>query len=138
MGKYYFNKQEIDSVELKCLLVSRGLKIDKEVYKKFGKEYRLHTNALTCNCLKLPDDTIVMATDLSFHLSTLSSMFSWENMKLIKYMSDMTTDFRISLSGDRAVLLHKKEEICPVFLAMRFCKAATGWHSSACGLANMQ
>ncbi|HRT81652.1 MAG TPA: radical SAM protein [Oscillospiraceae bacterium] len=114
MGKYYFNKQEIDSVELKCLLVSRGLKIDKEVYKKFGKEYRLHTNALTCNCLKLPDDTIVMATDLSFHLSTLSSMFSWENMKLIKYMSDMTTDFRISLSGDRAVLLHKKEEICPV------------------------
>ena len=111
---YKYENFEIDSIDLKCLLVSNGLKIDKDVYKKFGKTNRLYPNALTCNCLKLPDETIVMATDLSFHLSTLSSMFSWENLKLFKYMNDMQTDFRIALSEDIPVLLHKDKEICEV------------------------
>lgn len=85
--------ETVDSIELKCLVVSRGLKIDKEVYKTCGDKYRIYTNALTCNCFKLPDGTIVMATDLGFHLSTLSSMFSWDNLKLFRYMKDLTTDF---------------------------------------------
>ena len=82
----------IDSVELKCLVISRGLKIDREVYQKCGGKYRMYPNALTCNSFRLPDGTVVMATDLGFHLSTLSSLFSWDNLKLFKYMNDMTTD----------------------------------------------
>ena len=116
MLRYKFGEYDVDSVELKCLLVSRGLKIAPEVYKKLGGKYRIHPNALTCNCLKLPDETIVMATDLSLHLSTLSSMFSWDNLKLFKYMSDMTTDFRVELSGEEPVLTHKGTEVCPVSL----------------------
>ena len=84
MERYRFAQFDVDSVELKCLLISRGLKIDQDVYKKLGRDYRIYPNALTCNCLKLPDETIVMATDLGFHLSTLSSMFSWDNLKLFK------------------------------------------------------
>ncbi len=68
--------ETVDSVELKCLVVSRGLKIDREVYRFCGKDFRIYPNALTCNCFRLPDGTVVMATDLGFHLSTLSSMFS--------------------------------------------------------------
>ena len=114
MQSYKFGGYEVDSVELKCLLVSRGLKIAPEVYKKLGGRYRINPNALTCNCMKLPDETIVMATDLSLHLSTLSSMFSWDNLKLFKYMSDMTTDFRVELSDGEPILLHKGTEVCPV------------------------
>lgn len=114
MEQYHFGEYEVDSVELKCLLVSRGLKIDPEVYKQLGADYRIYPNALTCNCMKLPDDTIVMATDLGFHLSTLSSMFSWDNLKLFKYMSDMKTDFRISLEDGNPVLFYQKEKICPI------------------------
>lgn len=114
MLKCKFGQDNIDSVELKCLLISRGVKIDRDVYKKFNTLYRINPNALTCNCIKLPDETIVMATDLGFHLSTLSSMFSWDNLKLLKYMSDMKTDFRISLSGDQPILTYKSEEVCPI------------------------
>ena len=114
MQRYKFGEYDVDSVELKCLLVSRGLKIAPEVYKKLGSKYRVNPNALTCNCMKLPDETIVMATDLSLHLSTLSSMFSWDNLKLFKYMSDMTTDFRVELHGGVPVLLHKGMEVCEV------------------------
>lgn len=108
--------QTVDSVELKCLVVSRGLKIDKEVYRKCGKDSRIYPNALTCNSFKLPDDTIVMATDLGFHLSTLSSMFSWDNLKLFRYMNDMTTDFRLSLIDGTPSLLFKGEVVTPIRL----------------------
>ena len=112
MQKYKVGQYEVDSVELKCLLVSRGLRIAPEVYRKLGGKYRIYPNALTCNCMKLPDETIVMATDIGFHLSTLSSMFSWDNLKLFKYMSSMKTDFRIELLGDEPVLLHNNKEVC--------------------------
>ena len=114
LNRYEIEGRELDSVELKALVVSRGLKIDKSVYQKLGKDYRIYPNALTCNSMKLPDETIVMATDLGFHLSTLSSMFSWDNLKLLKYMADMTTPFRIKLEGDKPALYHNKDKVCDV------------------------
>ena len=119
--------ETVDSVELKCLVFSRGLKIDREVYQKCGKDYRIDPNALTCNSFKLPDGTIVMATDLGFHLSTLSSMFSWDNLKLFKYMNDMTTDYRLSLVDNQPTLLYKGEVVTPVelFPASDFFKQKT-------------
>ena len=112
--RYKFDQYDVDSVELKCLLISRGLKIDRDIYKKLGAAHRIYPNALTCGCLKLPDGTIVMATDIGFHLQTLSSMFSWDNLKLFRYMKDMKTDFRVSFSGGVPVLFYKKSEVCPV------------------------
>lgn len=118
----------VDSVELKCLVISRGLKIDKEVYQKCGKDYRIYPNALTCNSFKLPDGTIVMATDLGFHMSTLFSMFSWDNLKLFKYMSDMTTDYRLALINEQPTLLYKDAEVTAVELmpGTKFYKQKTG------------
>ena len=113
---YKLGNETLDSVELKCMVVSRGLKIDREVYQKLGKDYRIYPNALTCNCFKLPDNTIVMATDLGFHLSTLSSMFSWDNLKLFKYMNDMKTDFRVALDDGKPVLLWKNDPVTPITL----------------------
>ena len=74
MNQYKIENKSLDSVELKALVVSRGVKIDKIIYKKFSKDYRIYPNSFTCNCFKLPDETIVMATDIGFHLSSLSSM----------------------------------------------------------------
>ena len=113
---FFVGGQVVDSVELKCLVVSRGLKIDNEVYQKCGKNFRIYPNALTCNSFKLPDGTIVMATDLGFHLSTLSSMFSWDNLKLFRYMNDMTTDFRLSLISGQPSLIFRGEVVTPVQL----------------------
>lgn len=114
--EFKLGTETVDSVELKCMVISRGLKVDPEIYKRFGKDHRIYPNALTCNCFKLPDHTIVMATDLGFHLSTLSSMFSWDNLKLLKYMKDMKTDFRLGLSGDTPVLFYKGKEVTEVIL----------------------
>ena len=115
MERYQYAQYDVDSVELKCLLVSRGVKVDKDVYKTCGKDFRIYPNALTCNCMKLPDGTIVMVTDLGFHLSTLSGMFSWDNLKLFKYMADLTTPYRISLTDKGPHLYYQEEPVCPVY-----------------------
>ncbi|MGI6722563.1 MAG: radical SAM protein [Anaerovoracaceae bacterium] len=112
--KYKLNNQELDSVELKCLVVSQGLKVGREVYKRGRKDWAMSPNALCCDSFLLPDDTVVMATDLGMHLSTVSSMFSWDNIKLLKYMNSMKTDFSLEIRDRQPVLCYKKEVVTPV------------------------
>lgn len=107
MKTYTIGNETVDSIELKCLVVSRGLKVDKKVYKRFSDEYRLDVNPLTCNCLRLSDGTIVQLTDMGFHLRYLGGMLSWDNLKLLRYASELGTPFTLAMDGDRAALLHE-------------------------------
>jgi hypothetical protein len=95
MNTYRIGGQDIDSVELKCLLVSRGVKVDKSLYKTFGATARLSKNPLCCNCLILSDGTIAQLTDLTFHLRLLAGMLSWSQLKLLRYASDLETPFTL-------------------------------------------
>jgi hypothetical protein len=115
MNSYTVDGQQIDSVELKCLLVSRGVKVDAAVYKALGERYRLSMNPLCCNCLILSDGTIAQLTDLSFHLKLLSGMLSWDKLKLLKYASDLDTPFGIRLDDKVPTLYHKGEALDTVY-----------------------
>ena len=57
----------------------------------------------------LSDETIVQLTDMSFHLKQLGSMLSWNNIKLMKYASQLGTPFTISLKDERAALMYNGE-----------------------------
>ena len=41
MQQYDFRGTTIDSVELKCLVVSRGVKVSRDVYKRYSRTHRL-------------------------------------------------------------------------------------------------
>ena len=105
MNTYVIDGVHIDSVELKCLIVSRGVKVDNGVYKHF-KNQRLSKNPLCCNCCILSDGTIVQLTDTGFHLSYLSGVLSWDNLKLLKYIGDLGTPFSLRMQGEQAVLFY--------------------------------
>ena len=75
MNSYIIDGKKINSVELKCLVVSRGMKVDNAVYRAFSKSSRLDVNPLACNCLILSDGTIVQLTDMAFHLKLLFLLF---------------------------------------------------------------
>jgi len=109
MTKYNLELREIDSIELKCLVVSKGVKVDKNVYKQFAGKYRLGINPLMCNCIILSDGTIVQMTDMGFHLKYLTGILSWDNLKLLKYASQLETPFTVSLLEDRPALFYNKE-----------------------------
>ena len=109
MKLFKLGSEIADSVELKCLLISKGIKVDHSVYKRFAKDYRLSPNTMMCNSLKLSDGTIVHLTDLSFHLKNMFSMFSWNNIKMMKYESDLRTPFSLCLLDDKAALFYEKD-----------------------------
>jgi hypothetical protein len=109
LNSYQYDGVRIDSVDLKCLVVSRGLTVDRAVYKWFSEDRRLNVNPLTCNCMILSDGTVVQLTDMGFHLKYLSGILSWNNLKLLRYASQLTTPFSLRLLEDRAALYYKDE-----------------------------
>lgn len=109
MNTYTYNGLQIDSIDLKCLIVSRGLKVDNAVYRRFSGTFRLSKNPLECNCLILSDGTVVQLTDVGFHLKYLSGILSWNNLKLLRYASQLGTPFSLQLTDDRAALFHEDD-----------------------------
>lgn len=107
MNKYKLLNTEIDSIDLKCLVVSKGVNVDKSVYKAFSNTNRLGVNPLMCNCMILSDGTIVQLTDMKFHLQYLTGILSWDNLKLLKYACELETPFALKLIEDKAALYHK-------------------------------
>jgi len=107
MNCYVVDGVEIDSVDLKCLVVSRGIKVDKEMYKIFSSDYRLNISPLACNCIILSDGTIMQMTDMSFHLRYLTGILSWDNLKLLRYASQLETPFALKVIDDKPALLYK-------------------------------
>ena len=62
--KYRLNSEEIDSLELKVLLITRGLSVAAEVYEQYGSSHRISQNPLECSCLILPGNIVVHMTDV--------------------------------------------------------------------------
>jgi len=115
IARYRLGDEEIDSVDLKALLVSRGLRVPGEVYRRLAAGARLSPDPLTCNCLILPDGTIVQLTDLALHMSYVRSAISWDLLRQLRYFRQLTTPFSLGLTpAGRAQLLHEGRPVTVV------------------------
>jgi len=112
---YQLEGQTIDSIDLKTLLVSRGIKVAGEIYKRYKGKVRLSKNPLECNTIRLPDGIFCQLTDLSFHMEYISSVISWNMIKQVKYLPDLKTDFHLKLDeNDCPAIYHKKQKITTI------------------------
>jgi len=66
LGTYELKGEKVDLLELKALLITRGINVHGSVYERFGGSHRLsrRSDPFACNCLLLPDRTIVHITDV--------------------------------------------------------------------------
>jgi len=107
--------ERLDSLDLKILLVTKGIKVSYDVYEQFGRTHRVHPDPLTCNCLILPDGTIVHITDVALHMRYLKSVVSLESLRNIQHALHIRTPFRLEVSDTgTAVLLHNGEKVTEV------------------------
>ena len=115
LGQYRVNGENLDSLDLKVLLVTQGVRVSGEVYRQFGRTHRIYPDPLTCNCLLLPDGTVVQIVDLAMHMGYIKQAISWDALRNLRYALELRTPFSLELadSGDPA-LLHKGEEITRV------------------------
>ncbi len=112
---YRVGDEEVDSIDLKALLVSRGVRVDGEVYRRLSASARLSPDPLTCNCLILPDGTIVQLTDLALHMSYVRSAISWDLLRQLRYLRQLTTPFSLGLApAGRAELRYEGHPVSEV------------------------
>ena len=115
MNTYLIDGQIIDSVDLKTMIVTRGIKISNQIYKNFGETYRIYPDPLKCNCLILSDGTVVQLTDLVPHLNYLKDMLSWDTLKQLKYFSQIKTPFSLNISDtQQPSIFYKGKKITDV------------------------
>ena len=84
LGQYRVNGESLDSLDLKVLLVTRGVKVSGRVYETFGRDCRLDPDPQTCNCLLLPDGTVVHLVDLAMHMAYIKKALSWEMLRNLR------------------------------------------------------
>lgn len=114
MATYMLAGEEVDSIELKCMVVSRGMTVDKAVYKAFKPRARLSESPLNCNCMILADGTIVQLTDMGFHLNQVKSMFSLSTLKMMKYAKDLTSPFKLELVDGEPTITYEGTPVTTV------------------------
>ncbi len=115
LSQYRVNGETLDSLDLKVLLVTKGVKVSGRVYEKFGRTDRLDPDPQTCNCLLLPDGTVVHLVDLAMHMAYIKKALSWEMLRNLKYMFQLRTPFSLEVADSgHPVLLWKGEEITRV------------------------
>jgi hypothetical protein len=115
LSQYHVNGQTLDSLDLKVLLVTNGVKVSRRVYEVFGRTHRLSPNPQTCNCLLLPDGTVVHLVDLAMHMGYVKRALSWETVRGLRYMFQLRTPFSLELAGSgQPVLLWKGQEVTRV------------------------
>lgn len=110
MNTYIIDGQSIDSFELKAMIVSMGIKVSNQIYKKFGDTYRIYPDPLKCNCLILLDGTVVQLTDLAPHLNYLKGVLSWDTLKQVKYFTQMKTPFSLDVSETGQPSIYYKDK----------------------------
>ena len=115
LGQYRVNGETLDSLDLKVLLVTKGVKVGGRVYEAFGRTHRLDPDPQTCNCLLLPDGTVVHLVDLAMHMGYIKKALSWEMLRNLRYMFQLRTPFSLEVADSgHPVLLWKGEEITRV------------------------
>jgi hypothetical protein len=100
LHRYHWNGEQIDSLELKTLLITRGINVAAEVYDLYGGSHRISRNPLECSCLILPGNIVVHITDIGtqspFHLKIApngNASLSYEGARITDVSFPPQTDF---------------------------------------------
>jgi hypothetical protein len=115
ISHYPVGSELLDSIDLKALIISRGIRVSSNVYKALAKTVRLFPDPLTCNSFLLPDGTNIQMTDLAFHMGYIRSAISWDMFKQLKYFTQLKTPFSLEMADAKTtILLYQNSKITEV------------------------
>lgn len=103
---YRIGADEIDSLVLKCLLTSKGMCADPEVYEVFGPTSRISTNPMELGSLILSDGLACSFTDVGPFLDAMGGRYQWSTEEKRTYNPQLQTPFNVRVIDGRAALLY--------------------------------
>lgn len=115
LGRYRIDGEELDSLDLKAMVVTKGVKVGNDIYETFSKTRRICSNPLCCNSIILPDRTVVHLTDVAIHLKYLKSVMSLDSLRSFRSFLQAPSPFRLEVAGSgKPVLSYHDIEITEV------------------------
>jgi len=99
LTSFSVGSERLDSLDLKTLIVTKGIKVSHDINERFGKTYRIYPEPLTCNCLILPDGTVVHMPDVDLHMRYLKRAILLESLRNLRYAFKICTPFWSGVSN---------------------------------------
>lgn len=143
---YVVADETLDSLDLKVLLLGKGIRVHEEVYKTFGPTRRISLSPRACNTMFLPDSTVVHIADVGsaapFHLELGaggSPRLTCGGAFVTEVSFPPSVDFyrqrtsRGVLFGDLAVLQGRDSLAFPYLWPCEFAKARQACKFCHCG-----
>lgn len=109
MQEYKIGDMTLDVIDLKCLVVSKGVRVQPEVYTRFSGQYNISTDLQRLSCLIFSDGTVATLTDMEPMLSKLSERYYWTEEEKKSYHPQLETPFFLrEFEGRPALFFHNE------------------------------
>ena len=104
MNTYRFANQDIDSIDLKCLLTCKGVCVDPEVYEVFGATKRVSPDFKRLSALILSDGLACSFTNTAPFLEQLGGRCHWTEEDKMSFDPQKQTPFDVRVVEGKAAL----------------------------------
>ncbi|MCI6018134.1 MAG: radical SAM protein [Clostridiales bacterium] len=108
MKNYIVGKMELDSIDIKCMVVSKGVRVHPEVYEQFSDIYNISQDMNRLSCIILPDGTVMTMSDMEPFLEHMGGRYFWSKEEKEYYYPQLETPFHIRvIDGKPALTFHE-------------------------------
>jgi hypothetical protein len=111
MNTYHFAGQDLDSIDLKCLLTSKGVIADPEIYDTFEPTCRVSRNVMHGSSLILSDGLACSFNDVGVFMDQIGGRYQWTEDEKKSYNPQLQTPFNVKVIDGKAALLFHDEFI---------------------------
>lgn len=102
---------ELDSIDVKCMVVSKGVRIHPEIYDRFSDVYNISRDMRRLSCLILSDGTLMTMSDMEPFLDQMGTRYFWTEEDKKCYHPQLETPFHIRVIDDKPALTFHDEFI---------------------------
>ncbi len=109
METYRIAHRDIDAIDLKCLVASKGVHVSDKVYDRFSDRYRISRNHRRLSCIVFRNGYVAPLADMSPVLEQYSERYFLSDEEALSFSPQLKTPFRIEVEGERPALFFNDE-----------------------------
>ena len=103
--------QDCDAIDIKNWVVTRGVRIDDDVYEFASGKYNLSRDVRRLTCVVLSNGFTCTLYDMGPRLAQSKDMYYWSDKEAEEFAPQLATPLRIRMDGDRIALTYKGDEL---------------------------
>jgi hypothetical protein len=100
---------DIDAIDLKCLVTTKGLRVDPAVYQEFSNIYNISPQTRRLTCMILSNGYVTPFNDVESGLSQLGKRYHYSREEMQTYRPQLVTPFHLRVAEGKPALFFHNE-----------------------------